>query len=65
MKNILGNPSLGKPIISSVSDPRWLGWTKMQYSVTSEKGVQAVIHYVAKYDNGILKAVDDYKFVNK
>jgi hypothetical protein len=53
---------LGAPIMEGLNDPRWLGRTKMQYIVKSQNGVQAVVHYVAKWEDGVLKAVDDFKF---
>jgi hypothetical protein len=62
MKDALANPLLGNPIIQGISDPRWLGWTKMEYKVKTEAGVNAVIHYLGQFDNGVLKAVDDFKF---
>jgi hypothetical protein len=65
MKNILENPQLGRSIIGGLKDDRWLGWTKMQYTVISKNGVTAVIHYVAKIENGELIAVDDFKFMGQ
>ncbi|SUJ25591.1 Uncharacterised protein [Sphingobacterium spiritivorum] len=62
MKDAMANPQLGTPIIEGLKDSRWLGWTKMQYSVTSQNGQKAVVHYVAKWENGVIKAVDDFKF---
>ena len=62
MKNILNNPTLGKVVMTGMKDSRWFGWSKMQYTVTSENGIKFVIHYVGKFENGILKAVDDFKF---
>ena len=63
MRNVLEKPTLGKPIMNTVmNDARWSGWTKMQYTVTSENGAKAVIHYVGKFENGVLIAVDDFKF---
>ena len=63
MKAILENPNLGKVVMEgAMNDSRWLGWSKMQYSITSENGVKVVIHYNGKFENGVLKAVDDFKF---
>jgi hypothetical protein len=62
MRHIMANPHLGKVVMEGMKDSRWLGWSKMQFSVTSELGKKAVIHYVAKIENGIIKAVDDFKF---
>jgi hypothetical protein len=45
-----------------MKDSRWFGWSKMQYTVTSNNGVKVVVHYVAKIEKGIIKAVDDFKF---
>lgn len=41
-----------------LTDPRWLGWRKM--TNTNAHGVE--IHYVAKFENGVIVAVDDFKF---
>lgn len=62
MENIKANPNLGKVVMEGMKDSRWLGWSKMQYTVTSQNGVKAVVHYVGKFENGVLKAVDDFKF---
>ena len=62
MKNILENPYLGNVIMTGLKDSRWLGWSKFEYTVTSNNGAKAVIHFVGKVENGILKAVDDFKF---
>ncbi len=64
MKAIMANPTTGQIIknMKPLSDPRWLGWVKMEYKVKTAGGVDAVIHYVGKFENGILKAVDDFKF---
>jgi hypothetical protein len=64
MKDAVANPHLGKILenMKPLSDPRWQGWLKMQYSVKSQNGINAVIHYVGKWENGVLKAVDDFKF---
>ncbi len=62
MENITANPTLGKVVMEGMKDSRWLGWSKMQYTVTSENGVKAVVHYVSKFENGVLKYVDDFKF---
>jgi len=63
MESIMSNPLLDKVVMGVTrSDIRWLGWSKMQYTVTSNDGVKVGIHYVGKWDNGVLKAVDDFKF---
>lgn len=62
MKDAMANPQLGTRIMEGMKDTRWTGWTKMQYSVKTQNGVNAVVHYVGKWENGVLKAVDDFKF---
>ena len=62
MEDALANPMLGTRVMEGLKDWRWVGWTKMQYQVKSENGINAIVHYVAKWENGILKAVDDFKF---
>jgi RHS repeat-associated protein len=64
MKEIVANPILGKVITSMkpLSDMRWLGWRKMQYLHTALDGKITNIHYVGKFENGLLSAVDDFKF---
>jgi hypothetical protein len=58
MQEIMSNPSMGRVIIPSISDPRWSGWSKM----TNEAAHGVEIHYLGKWQNGILTAVDDFKF---
>jgi RHS repeat-associated protein len=60
MKEILSNPGMGRVIRTGLNDARWSGWSKMAWN---NAGVE--IHYVAKYENGVLKAVDDFKFIGK
>ncbi|WP_299441264.1 hypothetical protein [uncultured Aquimarina sp.] len=62
MQSARSNPSIGVRIMEGMTDPRWLGWSKMEYKVKTAEGVNAIIHYVAKWDKGVLKAVDDFKF---
>ena len=62
MKDAMANPHLGTRLMEGMKDARWSGWTKMEYKVKTEKGVNAIIHYVGKWENGVLKAVDDFKF---
>ncbi len=57
----MANPQLGKVIMTGMKDSRWLGWIKMQYYVESVNGVKVIVHYVGKWENGVLKAVDDFK----
>ena len=61
LEEIMSNPSLGRIIKQRVKDPRWNGWCKM--SNRTAHGVE--IHYVAKWEDGILKMVDDFKFVGE
>jgi len=62
MKNIMENPQLGRRIIENLADARWQGWTKMEYVVKSANGQKAVVHYVAKIVDGVIEAIDDFKF---
>lgn len=54
--------TIKKRIIESLDYTRWLGWTKMHYEIKTGNGIKAVIHYVRKWENDILVAVDDFKF---
>lgn len=62
MEEVQSSPQLGRIIMQNLSDTRWKGWNKLQYTHTLESGKQIVIHYVGKYRNGKLIAVDDFKF---
>ncbi|PMD95694.1 hypothetical protein BWI97_13925 [Siphonobacter sp. BAB-5405] len=62
MEEIMSNPKLGNKVMEGLKDERWLGWDKMQYTHTSLDGTKTTIHYVGKIENGVLKAVDDFKF---
>lgn len=62
MKEALSNPAAGKVILQGLKDSRWAGWSKMQYTHTGLDGSKIVIHYVGKFENGVLKYVDDFKF---
>ena len=64
MKEIMSNPTLGKTVMTGMKDSRWLGWNKMQYTHTALDGTKTTIHYVGQFKNGVLKAVDDFKFVS-
>ncbi len=44
-----------------MKDSRWLGRNKMQYTHTALDGTKTTINYIGKFENGILKAVDDFK----
>lgn len=65
MKEILSNPKLGYVIKSlfPLTDNRWPNWRKRQYIHKGLDGVDINIHYNSKFENGILKAVDDFKFL--
>lgn len=60
MKQILENPNLGKVIqrMKPISDLRWEGWRKMYFDF----GNKQQIHFNGQWENGVLKAVDDFKF---
>ena len=62
MTDVLANPELGIRLMEGMKDARWLGWTKMEYKVKTAQGLNAIIHYVGKWEDGVLKAVDDFKF---
>ncbi len=62
MKEIMSNPKLGEMAMRVLKDPRLVGWSKMQYTKTLSNGQKIVIHYVAKFENSVMKAVDDFKF---
>jgi RHS repeat-associated protein len=62
MEEIMSNPTKGRIVKMSkgMTDNRWLqsdGWEKMSW-----RNGNVEIHYVGKWENGILKAVDDFKF---
>lgn len=61
MKEIISNPSSGKVLIQKMEDAsgRWSGWSKM--SNKTAHGVE--IHYNALWENGVIKAIDDFKFI--
>ena len=59
MEEIMSNPSIGRIVKVGLKDQRWSGWSKM--SNRTAHGIE--IHYVGKWENGILAAVDDFKFV--
>jgi RHS repeat-associated protein len=58
MKEILSKPSMARVIKTGLNDSRWKGWSKLAWY---NAGVE--IHFVGKFENGILKAVDDFKFI--
>jgi len=62
MREAMSNPAAGRVIMEGLKDARWSGWSKMQYIHTGLDGVKTNIHYVGKFENGILKYVDDFKF---
>ena len=64
MKEAMANPSAGQIItnMKPLTDPRWSGWRKMQYEHVAFDGTKTIIHYNGKWVDGVLKAVDDFKF---
>ena len=62
LEEIMYNPKLGRTVINSLKDDRWLGWTKTRYIHTALDRTETVIHYNVKWVDGVLKAVDDFKF---
>ena len=42
----------------TVSDPRWLNWSKWQYTWCSSNGIRVIIHF--NYDSKYW--LDDFKF---
>lgn len=60
MQEIISNPSAGKILIETMEDAsgRWHGWSKM----TNKTAHGVEIHYNALWENGVIKAVDDFKF---
>ena len=63
MKEAMSNPATGKVVMQGLKDARWSGWNKMQYTHTALDGTKTTIHYVGQFKNGVLTAVDDFKFV--
>ena len=61
MQEIISNPAAGMIIKKAISDSRWKGWSKM--SNRTAHGVE--IHYNALWKDGAIKAVDDFKFIDK
>lgn len=62
IKAAISNPNVGVVIMKNLKDPRWLGWDKMQITETLSDGQKIVIHYAAKFENGVIVAIDDFKF---
>lgn len=60
MKEIKSDPTKGKKIPIGLKDSRWQGWTKM----SNKTAHGAEIHYVGRWEDGVLKAVDDFKFID-
>lgn len=57
-----GKNATDKDAMTGMKDSRWLGGDKMQYAHTALDGTKTTIHYVGQFKNGVLKAVDDFKF---
>lgn len=69
MEEIMSNPESGKivELTKGMTDIRWPkdeGWIKMAWNYTKAE-TKIEIHYVAQYKDGIITAVDDFKFINK
>ena len=64
MSKVLSNPKIGDIIerMGPLKDPRWTGWRKASYFERLSDGSRAEVHFVVKIENGIWKAVDDFKF---
>ena len=67
MESVMTDPTQGNVINMRrpMGDPRWNhsdGWEKVEAIHTQPSGHEINIHYVGQYDNGVLKAVDDFKF---
>ena len=62
MKAAMANPEKGFILPIIINDSRWLGWTKMQFKLDGLDG-SIVIHYVGKWENGVLLYIDDFKFI--
>ena len=64
MQEAMSNPTAGQIIqrIKPLSNSRWLGWRKMQYEHMGMDGNKTIIHYNGNWVNGVLEAVDDFKF---
>lgn len=64
MKEVMSNPAAGQIIqkMKPLTDPRWPGWLKMQYEHIGLDGSKTIIHYNGQWYNGVLEAVDDFKF---
>jgi len=60
MEEIVSNPSSGKVIEHTLKDARWFGWSKM----SNKKAHGVEIHYNALWENGVIKAIDDFKFID-
>ena len=61
MKEIMSNPTIGKVLIQKMKDAsvRWNGWSKMPNKTAH--GVE--IHYNALWEDGVIKYIDDFKFI--
>lgn len=57
------NPQLGEVIMENMKDKRWSGRSKMEFIHRPVDGGRTVtVHYVGKWVDGVLEAVDDFKF---
>ena len=65
MREIMSDPSQGTKIGITMTDPRWLekdGWYKMAWY---SKELDKDIHYVVQKIDGVIVAIDDFKFIDK
>ncbi|MBW7877460.1 MAG: hypothetical protein H3C47_15895 [Candidatus Cloacimonetes bacterium] len=60
MQEIIDNPYAGRVVKKSLGDPRWKGWAKM--SNQNAHGIE--IHFNALWDDSVIKAIDDFKFID-
>ena len=66
LNEIQSNPGLATRLTTVLNDTRWPssnGWSKMTYS-TGNNG-EFEIHFVAQFKNGVMTAIDDFKFISK
>lgn len=64
MREAMSNPAAGQIIqrMKPLTDSRWSGWRKMQFEHVGLDGSKTIIHYNGRWVDGVLKAVDDFKF---
>ena len=60
MEEAMSHPFRGRPIPIDMTDARWHkddGWIKMYW-----RNYDIEVHYVVQKKNGVLMAIDDFKF---